>query len=416
MLILTIKFRAIAQAYSINCTTQEKNGDKSTFLWSIESDDGRIKSYMFGTIHVPFTEVWEHVSERVKEAFQKANSIVFELDLHNVSTVETLMECKNMPNGFDVSQYLPTKLYARLKHYIRKYRQRLANWANRVGESKVEARKRARHIYNITISGGWEQRRPVWLLFLLYQLSERFAQNEHIPMLDLYLAQSAIDTNKRLLSIETPIEQCNPLSSVDRKQLVFAINYTLSYLEFEQEIFSKRNMQNDIIVNAKDGLPDLIHHYNCGSFPLRQNPSTTATTSIFNSNNINGNAIAADTIQQQPRRRFQKFTELWIREIPPRRPPPVTVTNPNVNVKSNPNMDISVSVIELSAAASSSAATASSTSASSSIILITTTLTYLTTTSSFFRLFFVCYQQFLTCTSAYSYLIITIILRSSPIT
>lgn len=59
---------------------------------------------------------------------------------------------------------------------------------------------------NSCIVGGWEQRRPVWLLFLLYQLSEKFAQSEHIPMLDLYLAQYAIESNKRLLSIETPIE------------------------------------------------------------------------------------------------------------------------------------------------------------------------------------------------------------------
>uniref|UniRef100_A0A915C821 Metalloprotease TIKI homolog n=1 Tax=Parascaris univalens TaxID=6257 RepID=A0A915C821_PARUN len=381
--------------HSINCTSQ-RDREKSTFLWSIESNDGA-KNYMFGTIHVPFTEVWEHVSERVKEAFKKANSIVFELDLHNPSTIETLVKCKNMPTGDDVSCYLPAKLYARLKHYIRKYRQRLASWSNRVVSNKIEAKKRARHIYN-SVAGGWEQRRPVWLLFLLYQLSEKFAQSEHIPMLDLYLAQYAIESNKRLLSIETPIEQCNPLSSVDREQLLFAINYTLSYLEFEQDRLSKRSADDGNI-----GLPDLIHHYNCGSLEastfsldskrfnhlgfslspdldrkaqqidiqlrediivkrnvrmarriasLLRRPDTNhyffalgaghflGENSVLELLKERGFTIRAVTEndhinfpQQLNDKRFQKFSELWIREIP--RP-------------HDPTIDISVSVIELS--------------------------------------------------------------------
>lgn len=31
---------------------------KSIFLWSIERNNV-VEGYMFGTIHVPFTEVWE---------------------------------------------------------------------------------------------------------------------------------------------------------------------------------------------------------------------------------------------------------------------------------------------------------------------------------------------------------------------
>ncbi|KHN82174.1 Metalloprotease TIKI -like protein [Toxocara canis] len=344
--------------------------------------------------------VEDAISDRVKEAFKKANSIVFELDLHNPSTVETLMQCKNMPNGDDVSHYLPAKLYARLKHYIRKYRQRLASWSNRVGDNKIEARKRARHIYN-SVAGGWEQRRPVWLLFLLYQLSEKFAQREHIPMLDLYLAQYAIETNKRLLSIETPTEQCNPLSSIDREQLLFAINYTLSYLEFEQDRLSKRTIED-----GSTGLPDLIYHYNCGSLEasifnldakrfnhlgfslspeldrkaqqidlqlrediivkrnvrmakriaalLRQADSNHYFFALGAGHFLGENSVLdllethGFTIQpvtekdhisfpQLDDKRFQKFTELWIREIPHAR---------------DPTIDISVSVIELSSAPS----------------------------------------------------------------
>lgn len=54
--------------------------------------------------------------------------------------------------------------------------------------------------------GGWERRRPVWLLFLLYQLSEKYFYREHTPMLDLFLAQYALELNKKLYSIETAAE------------------------------------------------------------------------------------------------------------------------------------------------------------------------------------------------------------------
>lgn len=35
-----------------------QNHNRSTFLWSIERNH-IVKGYLFGTIHVPFTEVWE---------------------------------------------------------------------------------------------------------------------------------------------------------------------------------------------------------------------------------------------------------------------------------------------------------------------------------------------------------------------
>lgn len=56
------------------------------------------------------------------------------------------------------------------------------------------------------ILGGWERRRPVWLLFLLYQLSEKPMQREQAFMLDLFLAHRALTFNKKLYAIETADE------------------------------------------------------------------------------------------------------------------------------------------------------------------------------------------------------------------
>lgn len=64
---------------------------------------------------------------------------------------------------------------------------------------------------------GYEKKRPVWVLFLLYQLSEQQVKQSNLPMLDAYLAQQK--SPKRVYSIETPEEQCNPLISIDQEQV-----------------------------------------------------------------------------------------------------------------------------------------------------------------------------------------------------
>lgn len=71
-----------------------------------------------------------------------------------------------------------------------------------------------------SLIGGWEQRRPVWLLFLLYQLGEEQLKQSSLPMLDAYLAQKGQLMGKQLYSIETTDEQCNPLLSIDQEQVV----------------------------------------------------------------------------------------------------------------------------------------------------------------------------------------------------
>ena len=50
---------------SSNCTLDVK--EEKTFLWRIDTFP---PSYFFGTIHVPYTRVWDAVSENTKKAFQ----------------------------------------------------------------------------------------------------------------------------------------------------------------------------------------------------------------------------------------------------------------------------------------------------------------------------------------------------------
>uniref|UniRef100_A0A0R3S0F1 Metalloprotease TIKI homolog n=1 Tax=Elaeophora elaphi TaxID=1147741 RepID=A0A0R3S0F1_9BILA len=58
------------------------------------------------------------ISEKVKTAFARSDSVVFELDLYNANTIERLSECKNIPGGGTVKDYLSPRLYLRLEHCI----------------------------------------------------------------------------------------------------------------------------------------------------------------------------------------------------------------------------------------------------------------------------------------------------------
>lgn len=44
-----------------------------------------------------------------------SDAVIFELDLQNPTTLQSLIRCKNMQNGDDISKYLPTTVYARMK-------------------------------------------------------------------------------------------------------------------------------------------------------------------------------------------------------------------------------------------------------------------------------------------------------------
>lgn len=183
----------------------------------------------------------------------------------------------------------------RFKHRLLEWTKRRPHHHDRLRVGEV--RRHARRLY-ASVVGDWERKRPVWLLFLLYQLSESTALSaaEHTaPMLDVFLAQKAQDAGKRLHSIETPAEQCDPLVSLDAERLHFAINYTLAYLEWSEgrmtnngnigggdaatsplssSVMLRRNVDAWRFANStlSSGLVELIEHYKCGSLE----------TSVFN--------------------------------------------------------------------------------------------------------------------------------------
>ena len=61
-------------------------------------------SYLFGTIHVPYTRVWDFVAKNTIKAFMNAEKVYFELDLTNPYTISALTSCQLLPRRLNLSQ------------------------------------------------------------------------------------------------------------------------------------------------------------------------------------------------------------------------------------------------------------------------------------------------------------------------
>ena len=101
-------------------------GDEDvTNLWRVNTQP---PSYFFGTIHVPYTRVWDAVSDNAKKAFKESDQVYFELDLTNPYTIASLTSCQLLPRGLNLSQVLPPGIYRRLRDHLGWVRQEMAGW------------------------------------------------------------------------------------------------------------------------------------------------------------------------------------------------------------------------------------------------------------------------------------------------
>ena len=126
---------------SSNCTLDVREDE--TFLWRIDTQP---PSYFFGTIHVPYTRVWDAVSDNAKKAFkvrfplrqhkhnkifvlfQNSDQVYFELDLTNPYTIASLTSCQLLPRSLNLSQVLPPGIYSRLRDHLAWVRQEMQEW------------------------------------------------------------------------------------------------------------------------------------------------------------------------------------------------------------------------------------------------------------------------------------------------
>ncbi|XP_056374213.1 metalloprotease TIKI1 isoform X1 [Hyla sarda] len=230
-----------------NCKLNKKQSHLNSFLWTIKRDP---PSYFFGTIHVPYTRVWDFIPENSKKAFQQSNIVYFELDLTDPYTISALTSCQMLPQGENLQSVLPRDIYRRLKRHLEYVKHMMPSWMTPDQRGKGLY---ADYLFN-AIAGNWERKRPVWVMLMVNSLTEVDIKSRGVPVLDLYLAQEAERLKKRTGAVEKVEEQCHPLNGLNFSQVIFALNQTL----LQQESLRAGSLQ------APYTTEDLIKHYNCG--------------------------------------------------------------------------------------------------------------------------------------------------------
>lgn len=229
------------------CRPPGSQRDLNSFLWTIRRDP---PAYLFGTIHVPYTRVWDFIPDNSKAAFQASTRVYFELDLTDPYTITALASCQLLPHGENLQDVLPRELYWRLKRHLDYVKLMMPSWMTPAQRGKGLY---ADYLFN-AIAGNWERKRPVWVMLMVNSLTETDVRSRGVPVLDLYLAQQAEKMRKSTGAVERVEEQCHPLNGLNFSQVLFALNQTL----LQHESVRAGSLQ------APYTTEDLIKHYNCG--------------------------------------------------------------------------------------------------------------------------------------------------------
>ncbi|KAM7099626.1 metalloprotease TIKI2 isoform 3-T4 [Molossus nigricans] len=229
------------------CRPPGSQRDLNSFLWTVRRDP---PAYLFGTIHVPYTRVWDFIPDNSKAAFQASARVYFELDLTDPYTISALASCQLLPHGENLQDVLPRELYWRLKRHLDYVKLMMPSWMTPAQRGKGLY---ADYLFN-AIAGNWERKRPVWVMLMVNSLTETDVRSRGVPVLDLYLAQQAEKMKKSTGAVERVEEQCHPLNGLNFSQVLFALNQTL----LQHESVRAGSLQ------APYTTEDLIKHYNCG--------------------------------------------------------------------------------------------------------------------------------------------------------
>ena len=185
----------------------------NSFLWALERNP---PVYFFGTIHVPYTKVWDHIPANSERAFYESQNIYFELDLTDTVTLQTLAECQMLPNRIMLRQVIPKTLFKRIRRHLSYIRRVFPRWMT------MEQRMMGLNPTDLftSMTKDWRRKRPIWIMLLLNALNEYDTKSRGISVLDTFLIREAASWNKKKGSIESVEEQCDPLNALNNSQVI----------------------------------------------------------------------------------------------------------------------------------------------------------------------------------------------------
>lgn len=187
---------------------------QNSYLWKVHSSP---PVYLFGTVHVPYTTLWDYIPENAKTAFSSSEDLGVELRLSDPSTLTQLTDCQYLPRENTINQVLSQEMYQRISNYLNRIRVLLPNWLKGTSAPFLGGRY-VDQLFNAMVA-GWERKRPIWVLFMLSSITEQNIRLRTIPLLDLFLDNAAAGMGKKVQAMETPSDQCRPLNRLSTEQV-----------------------------------------------------------------------------------------------------------------------------------------------------------------------------------------------------
>ncbi len=99
---------------------------QNSYLWKVDTQP---PLYLFGTMHVPYTKLWNHIPENVKTAFSSCDEICLELRISDQDTRQELADCQYLPGDVEtVENVLSKEMVERIEAYFQSIKQLFSKW------------------------------------------------------------------------------------------------------------------------------------------------------------------------------------------------------------------------------------------------------------------------------------------------
>ncbi|XP_064385955.1 metalloprotease TIKI homolog [Halichondria panicea] len=224
--------------------------EQNSYLWKVDTQP---PLYLFGTMHVPYTKLWDFIPENVKTAFSSCDEVCLELRLSDDETRQELYNCQLLSGGVEsVEEVLSKDMVQRIEQYLESIRKLFSKWLPQSG-SPLLGGVDSDTMFK-TMTNGWKNKRPVWILMLISSLTEENIINRNIPLLDLFMDNVAEKLGKEVQAMESPRDQCRPLNKISDEKVELALRVQLDYLEGQLAISPDKDQESN------------IYTYRCGDF------------------------------------------------------------------------------------------------------------------------------------------------------
>lgn len=185
---------------------------QNSYLWRVRTNP---PIYFFGTMHVPYTLLWEHIPSNVKVALQESDKIFLELRLTQKETLRSLSSCQYLPRKQTIDEVVSEKTFTRIIRYLRRIRELFPSWMSTDGSSGGTLLHLQSSLLFNAATSNWNRKRPIWILLMLSSFTRENIRSRNTPLLDMFLDRGADGLGKTVAAIESVRDQCRPLNKLN---------------------------------------------------------------------------------------------------------------------------------------------------------------------------------------------------------